>query len=95
MNSLIEEDQAMKKILYFPLIVLLSCLSMFSYGQTYSENFDVDGNWAGGTMTGYNAKTYTLPSPSFNDHFSTNAAVRETSEVNSGNYAWRVDDIAN
>jgi endonuclease I len=66
-----------------------------SSSSTYAEGFDTGSNWAGGTMTGYNAKTYTLPSPSYNDHFSTNSAVRETSNTHSSGYAWRVDDNAN
>ncbi len=63
--------------------------------QTYSEGFDVSANWAGGSMTGYNAKTYTLASPAHNDHFSTNSAVRETTNTHSASYSWRVDDAAN
>jgi endonuclease I len=66
-----------------------------SSSSTYAEDFDTGSNWSGGTMTGYNAKSYTLPAPSHNDHFSTNSAVRETSYTHSTGYSWRIDDAAN
>jgi endonuclease I len=69
--------------------------SAASSSTTYAEGFDVSGNWAGGSMTGYNAKTYTIASPSYNDYFSTNSAVRETSNTHSSSYSWRVDDASN
>lgn len=60
---------------------------------TFVEDFDTGGNWAGGVSTGYNAKTYVNDTDDpENDGYSTNDAVRETSETNSGSYAWRLDD---
>ena len=79
----------MKKIyLFFVLMVVAG----IGYGQTtYSEDFDTPSNWAGGSMTGYNAKTYTNNAiEPTGDVFSTDNAVRETSNVNSGAYAWRL-----
>ncbi|MBI9067297.1 MAG: lamin tail domain-containing protein [Salinivirgaceae bacterium] len=76
--------------------ILAFAFSSMSFGQnTYTENFDTHGNWAGGSYTGYNAKTYVndVDDPA-NDGFSTNAAVREASHTNSTGYAWRVDDLA-
>ncbi len=89
----------MKKFTLFSvlmaLLFLAPALSWGQYRTTYSENFDESTYWDGGTMTGYNAKTYINPSNPANDQFSTSAAVRETSNVHSGDYAWRVDDLAN
>ena len=75
-------------------LTALVLMTGFAFADTYSENFDTADNWAGGTMTGYNAKTYTNSSVPSNDGFSTNSAVRETSSTNSAGYAFRVDDGA-
>lgn len=82
----------MKKNLQL-IVIFIITISSILVGSTYTENFDTDGNWAGGTMTAYNAKTYAndISNPG-SDQFSTNSAVRETGETNSAGYAWRVDD---
>ena len=68
---------------------------MWGWGQsTYTENFDIIGNWGGGTAGSYNAKTYTSTSDPANDQFSSNSAIREGTEVNSGSYAWRLNSGA-
>jgi len=73
------------------LIVLLAMVSI-GFGQTtYTENFDTQANWAGGSMGGYNAKTYINDAVDpVGDVFSSDNAVRESSNVNSGSYAWRL-----
>ena len=80
----------MKKtvLLIFGFLVLVSLVN----ADLYFENFDTTENWAGGTMTGYNAKTYINTGNPSNDEFSTDDGVRETSYVNSAGYAWRLDD---
>jgi len=88
----------MKKITLLKTLTIALFLLMGvgnAWGQsTYTENFDTDGNWSGGTMTGYNAKTYTSSSEPSNDKFSSNSAVRESSDVNRGSYAWRLNSGA-
>lgn len=82
----------MKKLIFLFTLSLL--LVGMAWGDTYTENFDTADNWAGGSSNGYNAKTYTNSANPANDGFSTNAAVRETSETNSSGYAWRMDDLS-
>jgi hypothetical protein len=87
----------MKQILRLTttLIVLLF-LGGSAWGQfTYTENFDNEGSWAGGAMGSYNAKTYANSSDPSNDQFSTNSAVRETSNTHSAGYAWRTSNSGN
>lgn len=76
-------------------LINLSIMSVMLFGalfaDTYTESFDTDGNWAGGTMTGYNAKTYTNSVDPAGDVFSSDSSVRETTDTNSGAYAWRVN----
>ena len=76
----------------FTLLALSFLMVGLTFGQTnYDELFDVEANWAGGSMGGYNAKTYTNDAVNpANDQFSTNNAVRETANVHSGDYAWRL-----
>jgi hypothetical protein len=62
---------------------------------SYFEDFDTEERWDGGSMNSYNAKTYKNDeNDPEDDTFSTDAAVRESSNTNSGAYAWRVDDLA-
>lgn len=57
------------------------------------ETFDVAGYWAG-NMSSYGAKTYTNPDNPANDQFSSNVAWRESAEVRSSPYAWRLQQSA-
>ncbi len=81
----------MKKI--FTLLVFLLLITQFALGQVYSENFDVSSNWSSGS--GYIARTYELASPQHNDKFTSDKAIREGTNVNSGPYAWRLKDNSN
>ncbi|MBN2829863.1 MAG: endonuclease [Candidatus Cloacimonetes bacterium] len=77
-----------KGFLFFLLVIATS----FILADTYLETFATSGNWAGGTMTGYNAKTYTNDADPAYDQFSSNSAVRETAYiVTSSPYSWRVN----
>ncbi len=80
----------MKKFLLISSAVLFIAFAAKSQ-STYTENFDTQANWAGGSMNGYNAKTYTndVDDPA-DDSFSSDNAFRETSNVHSGSYAWRL-----
>jgi hypothetical protein len=82
------QGEFMKKLIFLFTLSLL--LVSMAWGATYSENFDTDGNWAGGSMASYNAKTYTNTSDPSNDGFSSDNAVRESSETYSSGYAWRL-----
>lgn len=82
----------MKKLIFLFTLSLLM-ISM-TWATTYTENFDTVGNWAGGTAGSYNAKTYTNSANPANDGFSSNSAVRESSDTHSSGYAWRVNSGA-
>jgi hypothetical protein len=78
----------MKK-LFIIFAILLAGMVLFA--DTYFENFGTDGNWAGGSMGSYNAKTYTNSANPANDQFSTDSAVRETTYIMADSpYAWRL-----
>ena len=82
----------MKKAAFF----LFSFFMIFNvFGQTYDENFDTADNWSGGSMGSYNAKTYELSSPQHNDKFTSDNAVRESTETHSSGYAWRLKKASN
>ena len=83
----------MKKLIYLFIMSVMLFGALFA--DTYTENFDTDGNWAGGTMGSYNAKTYTNSAAPSGDVFSSNSSVREATDTNSGAYAWRVNTGAN
>jgi len=76
------------------MLSLVALVAFQSFGQPYTEPFDETAFWAGETMTGYNAKTYTNTADPANDMFSTNAAVREGTNVHSGAYSWRLNSVA-
>lgn len=76
------------------LLVLILLTISIAWAATYTENFDVNGNWEGGSMTGYNAKTYVNSSDPSNDGFSSNSAIRETTNTYSSGYAWRLNSGA-
>ncbi|HMO04654.1 MAG TPA: S8 family serine peptidase [Kiritimatiellia bacterium] len=61
---------------------------------TYAETFDTNSFWGGGAAGSYNAKSFTnntaLPA---GDSFESNAAIRDTTDVISGN-AWRIGNDA-
>ena len=84
----------MRKLFTF-LFVLFFVISISAQKSTYTENFDVDGNWSspGGNLGSYTSQTYTndASDPS-GDSFSTNDGLRETQYTNSGSYAFRLDD---
>ncbi|MBN2829547.1 MAG: chitobiase/beta-hexosaminidase C-terminal domain-containing protein [Candidatus Cloacimonetes bacterium] len=78
----------MKKIL---IIFTIMLLSVVLFADTYLETFETDGNWAGGAMGSYTAKTYTNSSDPANDVFSSDNAVRETTYIRpSSPFAWRL-----
>lgn len=65
-------------------------LSHSASGQeVYTENFDESTFWAGGSAGSYTPKTYQNPVPPASDLFSSNEAVRESTNVITG-YAWRL-----
>ncbi len=71
-------------------LILLMFLGGNAWGQsTYTENFDTDGNWTGGS--GYVSRTYTNASDPSSDQFSSNDAYRITADAITG-YAWKLDD---
>ncbi len=77
---------------YFFLITMITLFGLINLnGETYTENFDVIGNWSGGAMGSYNAKTYTNSSAPATIVFSSNSSVRETSYTNSSGYSWRLN----
>ena len=80
----------MKKFLICFVAVILA---ISVKAATYDEGFDVDGNWAGGSMSGYNAKTY--EDSTGIGMFRSDDAVRETTATQAGAYAWRLDDDPN
>jgi len=84
----------MMKRVFVWLFIFFFSISYLISQTTYSEDFDVADNWAGGNMTAYNAKTYTNSSTPANDQFSSNNALRETSDVHSGSYAWRIKNAS-
>ncbi len=59
---------------------------------TYSESFDIAGNWSSGS--GYTAYTYTIAAPAHQDYFSTNNGMREGSYTNSAPYSWRLKNTS-
>ncbi len=59
---------------------------------TYSENFDINGNWV--TTTSYEASSYTLSSPQYNDYFSSNLGLKDYQYSNSASNTFRLDDVA-
>jgi hypothetical protein len=80
------------------LVIVMVCMGLVGSvsAYTYSEDFDTDANWVSdGSMGSYTAKAYTntVEDPE-GDYFESGPCVRETSAVNSGAYAWRLDDIA-
>lgn len=79
----------MKKLLFLFTLSLL--MIGMAWADTYTENFDTVGNWAGGAAGSYDAKTYTNPANPSNDSFSTDSAVRESQYTYSSGYAWRVN----
>jgi hypothetical protein len=68
-----------------------------SFAATFTENFDVAGNWAGGTMTSYNAKTYirsgqpvTFAATSLRETAGTQDGFAATR--GSSTHAWRIEN---
>ena len=78
------------------IVLMLSMGSLFA--DTYTEDFDTDSYWSGGTTGSYNAKTYTNPDAPGGLVFSSNNAIRGTSaldELYSSPYSWRINKVAN
>ena len=90
------------KLFYKLLTVAMLLPTLTAISQTtYTENFDNVANWAGGSMTGYNAKTYFTPgSPAT---FASSSSIRQTVGAQDGfpgtrggsTYAWRQQDAVN
>jgi hypothetical protein len=74
----------------FGLMLSAMALGFSSSAQTiYAEDFDVPEFWAGGSAGSYNAKTYSNSAEPLEDQFSSNEAVRESTNAMTG-YAWRL-----
>jgi len=80
------------------LLMIVLMLSMGSlFADTYTEDFDTDSYWSGGSMTGYNAKTYTNASAPGGLTFSSNSAFRGVAPqdvLHSGVHAWRIAETS-
>lgn len=78
------------------LLLLTALISLAVKGQvTYTEHFDVNGNWwLNGNAGAYNAKTYTNPGDPVGDQFSSNSVIRESTLCASLPYAWRINKSA-
>ena len=68
----------MKKIL--ALITIVALTGMVN-AWTYTEGFDVDGDWTGGSMGSYNPKAYTNDAAPADITFIAGPTVRESTEV--------------
>ncbi len=82
----------MKIVTFFKLFCLCAMtlsVRMVAGQATYAENFDLADNWSGGAAGSYTAKTYVNLSDPVNDLFSSDAAVRESTNALEG-YAWRL-----
>lgn len=74
------------------------CSVGFLFADTWTEDFDTNNYWSGGTAGSYNAKGYTNPDAPGGLTFSSNLAVKETTfsegNVYSGESAWRISNTS-
>lgn len=80
----------MRNTKYFLLILITFLLTICLNAETYTEDFDVNANWSGGS--GYTTRSYTNSLAPGGLTFISNDVFREGSYTYSGSYAWRLDD---